>query len=132
MSGTEPEKMERPTIEASDRPPVSRDVVMPSNIGDYVFATKYSDGDPADGWAVGFYDGILPKLGGDRYMVVDGDGKQFRGNGFRAISVISAEVGEKMIAAAKTYDWPNWGEPGTVNLWDILRQITDEVERSKA
>lgn len=62
--------------------------------GDYVLATKWSGGDPGDGWAVGFYDGILPKEAGPRCMVVDEGGKQFRQNGFRRVKKISKERGE--------------------------------------
>jgi len=89
-------------------------------IGDYVFATKYGDGDPADGWAIGFYDGLLSVGSQDRYMVVDNDGKQFRRNGFRRVENISGEIGELMIPIALSYDYPNWGEPGEINLWNIL------------
>lgn len=100
-------------------------------LGDYVFATKYDDGDPADGWAVGFYDGILPKVTSPcqpRHMVVDESGNQFRGNGFRKVLIISSEVGQRMIPAAKVFDYPNWSEPGTVNLWDILQDITSHID----
>ena len=91
--------------------------------GDYVFATKYSDGDPADGWILGFYDGILPKVVGDRYMVVDGHGMQGRNNGYRRAEKISEELGRKFIPIAKSFDYPNWGEPGEVNLWDKLAEL---------
>jgi len=94
--------------------------------GEYVFATKYSDGDPCDGWAVGFYDGILPKIGEDRFLVIDDDGNQMRRNGFRKIKAISEEVGAKLIPIAKSYDWPNWPVAGEVNLWDVLRDIIDK------
>lgn len=69
--------------------------------GDYVLATKYSDGDPGDHFVVGFYDSILPKVGGDRHMVVDSEGKQFRGNGFRRVAKISARRGEWIIRHLK-------------------------------
>lgn len=91
--------------------------------GDYVFATKYSDGDPGDGWAIGFFDRMLPKIGADRFMVVDNDGHQYRGNGFRRTEVISEEIGELFIPIAKSFDWPNWGKPGEVNLWDHLEKL---------
>ena len=57
--------------------------------GDYVLATKYSDGDPLDGYAIGFYD----REQRDRHYVVDNDGNQFRGNGFRRVAKISHERG---------------------------------------
>jgi len=54
--------------------------------GDYVLATKYSDGDPLDHWAVGFYDGTTEHMR-PRHHVIDGDGQRFRVNGFRRAPV---------------------------------------------
>lgn len=62
--------------------------------GDYVLATKWSDGDPNDPWAIGFYAGKLR----DRYLVVDQSGVQFRPGGFRRIMRISAERGAWILA----------------------------------
>jgi len=89
------------------------------SIGDYVFATKYGDGDPADGWAVGFYNGPLRKGVDNRHMVVDEEGKNFRGNGFRAIARIPSEVaGRDIIAYCMQFEFPNW--PEDLNLWDVV------------
>lgn len=68
--------------------------------GDYVLATKYSDGDPNDHWVVGFFHGMLPKSSGDRFEVVDSGGAFFRGNGFRRIKKISAERGNWLLTRA--------------------------------
>jgi hypothetical protein len=65
--------------------------------GDYVLATKYRDGDPYDGYAVGFFDGMLPKDPDARFMVVDGEGKQYRHNGFRRCERVSVELGEWIV-----------------------------------
>ena len=61
--------------------------------GDYVLATKYSDGDSGDQWCVGFYDSML----GERHRVVDANGDQFRYGGFRRVTKISKERGEFII-----------------------------------
>ena len=62
--------------------------------GDYVLATKYSDGYPGDQWAVGFFDGLTaPHYDPPRYNVIDTKGNQFRGNGFRRVKKISAKRG---------------------------------------
>jgi hypothetical protein len=63
-------------------------------IGDYVLATKWHDGDPHDHWAVGFYDG---KVKGNRYLVIDNNGDQFRRIGFRRIKKISANRGNWLV-----------------------------------
>ena len=57
--------------------------------GEYVLATKYSDGDPRDHWAVGFFD----RTEGDRHFIVGNDGQQLRANGFRRIGHITPEKG---------------------------------------
>ena len=66
-------------------------------VGAYVLATKWRDGDPQDHWAVGFFVGMLPKIGGDRYEVADAEGRLFRGNGFRRVRKISAERGQWLL-----------------------------------
>ena len=63
---------------------------MEISTGDYVLATKYSDGDPMDQWCVGFYDGML----GNKYLVVDKEGVSFRPSGFRRVTKISKKRGE--------------------------------------
>jgi hypothetical protein len=63
--------------------------------GDYVLAHKWSDADPGDHWCVGFYD--HPMRGGERHMIVDGDGKPFRGNGFSYVVPITDAQGRWMI-----------------------------------
>jgi hypothetical protein len=66
--------------------------------GDYVLATKWSDGDPLDQWAVGFYD--KPIMEGRRHLVTDTDGNQMRHNGFRRVAKISKKRGEFILSNA--------------------------------
>lgn len=66
-------------------------------LGDYVLATKHRDGDPQDHWAVGFYD----REQDGRHYVVDGNGQQMRGNGFRRVAKISAERGAWLLRNAR-------------------------------
>jgi len=70
------------------------------NIGDYVLATKWSDGGPLDHWVVGFYNGKIDNYGDKypRFDVVDAEKKQFRGNGFRRIKRISKKRGGSLLA----------------------------------
>lgn len=77
--------------------------------GDYVLATKYSDGDPGDQFCVGFYSGKVF----DRFMVVDSNGAQFRANGFRRCEPISKEAGEYIVENMKDI------ERGDIGLWAI-------------
>lgn len=65
--------------------------------GDYVLATKYSDGDPNDHWAVGFFD----RTEGDRHFIVGNDGQQLRANGFRRIGKITPEKGAWLLANSR-------------------------------
>ena len=71
--------------------------MKPFVLGDYVLATKFRGGDPGDHWCVGWFAGMLPKLGGDRYEVVDSRGNLFRGNGFRRACRISPDAGKWLL-----------------------------------
>lgn len=79
-------------------------------IGQYVLATKYSDGCAADAWAVGFYAGTTK----DRHMVVDAEGNSLRPNGFRRVQEIPPEVGAWLLANAGTL------EVCASDLWAIV------------
>lgn len=90
------------------------------NVGDYVLATKYVDGDPGDGWALGFYAGKMleHKYLPPRHNVVDGNGKSIRGNCFRQAARIRKDVGRWLLTmAAKPLEQ---SPPGTVSLWTML------------
>lgn len=78
-----------------------KDIKPKLELGDYVLATKYSDGDPGDHFCVGFYSGSLDHCGEPRYMVVDSNGQNFRGNGFRRIKKISKARGEFIVRHLK-------------------------------
>ena len=66
-------------------------------VGDYALASHWSDGDPKDPWAVGFYAGTLDGYSPTRFNVVDGAGKPFRSNGFRRVEKISKERGDWIV-----------------------------------
>lgn len=83
-------------------------------IGDYVLATKYADGDPGDAWGVGYYDGMKYS---DRHMVKDGCGAQIRHNGFRKVGKITAEYGSWLMSNAAMLEK---SPPGMINLWGML------------
>ena len=96
--------------------------------GDYVLATKYSDGDPQDQWSIGFYDHFEPNR--ERHYVVDTDGKQFRGNGFRRAQKISEARGRFMLTHAKSI------EMSGRSVWHFIKQkicvgdfLTEPVEK---
>ena len=74
----------------------------PLVVGDYVLATKYTDGDPCDHFHVGFFRGMLVDVNGkttDRFLIDDGNGNLARANGFRRCERISARVGAALCAA---------------------------------
>lgn len=86
-------------------------------IVDYILATKYSDGDPQDHWAIGFYAGLTNPakyINTPRYDVVDANGNQFRGNGFRRVQKISKERGAWMLKQAKEI------ETSGLSVWHFL------------
>jgi len=63
-------------------------------IGDYVVATKYTDGDPHDPWAIGFYQGTNDR---GRCIVHDSDGKSIYSSGYSRIKKISGEKGKWLL-----------------------------------
>lgn len=95
---------------------------LPSK-GDYVLATKYSDGDPQDHWAVGFFDGLTdPHYDPPRYNVVDSEGKQLRGNGFRRVKRISHERGAWMLKNS------GWVEFTNLSVWHFAELPMEELD----
>lgn len=74
--------------------------------GDYVVATKWSDGDPQDHWCVGYYGGEL--FEGERHLVVDSEGIPFRATGFRRCESIEKELGLKLIENQYKITIPIW------------------------
>lgn len=94
--------------------------------GDYVLATKFSDGDPRDHWCVGFFDSILHYKTEDRYQVVDDDGNQFRGNGFRRIKKIDPVIGAYILNNKSKITYSNkslwWWERNRRNLTNRVVQ----------
>ncbi len=94
--------------------------------GDYVLTSKFEDGDPADQWAVGFFDSML----NERYIVVDGDGTKFRCSGFRRCEKIPTEVGEWLLLHAVEFSDRNsdfnYDEDGNKcgrSIWDIAASV---------
>lgn len=86
-------------------------------VGDYVLATKYADGDPGDAWGVGFYAGSFDHFGETRHLVIDNDGNQIRRGGFRRVGHITDEYGAWVLSIAKELEK---SPPGSVNLWGML------------
>lgn len=83
-------------------------------VGDYVLATKWGDGCARDHFVVGFYAGLLVDKFGDitdRHMVVDGEGKQFRMNGFRRCERVSGDIGDMIVKGMKLI------EMGSASVW---------------
>ncbi|MBK7092376.1 MAG: hypothetical protein IPH59_11765 [bacterium] len=65
-----------------------------AEVGDYVLATKYSDGDPCDHFYVGFVSGYTHH---GRYMIVDNEGNNQRGNGFRRVEKLTDNEGRQLV-----------------------------------
>ena len=92
-----PDKLASGSIPASPE----REQVRQPTKGDYVLATKYSDGDPADHWCVGFY--IGPGLHGRQFVGDENGGpgpNGFRFSGFRCVDFIDKALGEWMVRNA--------------------------------
>ncbi len=87
--------------------------------GDYVLATKYSDGDSQEYWAVGFYAGA--SADGDRHYVVDHRGEMFRASGFGRVKKISQKRGDWILDHARII------EQSSHSMWHYARCKMDVV-----
>jgi hypothetical protein len=97
-----------------------------NSIGDYVLASKYSDGDPCDHFCVGFISDIDISITPPRYMVIDGNGVNQRGNGFRKVEKITQAEGSKLIELM-----PTIGDKVGKSVWwhlAIIRGETNPVD----
>ncbi len=93
---------------------------MMEPIGEYVLATKYDDGGLYDHFFVGFVSGYTehdPK----RYLIVDDDGVNQRGNGFRRAEKITGDEGQQLLDGM-----PGFAAIPGESLWWHLAQIRAE------
>ncbi len=86
-----------------------------AEVGDYVLATKYGDGDPCDHFYVGFVSGYTWH---HRYMIVDNHGNSQRGNGFRRVEKLTADEGRQLVEMM-----PMIGDKRGPSVWWHLSQI---------
>jgi hypothetical protein len=100
------------TDSPTNLPPGARRITETPKPGDYVLATKYSDGDPQDHWAVGFYD----RTEGDRHFIKDNAGNQLRANGFRRVGRITPTEGAWLLG--KSADVERSGK----SVWDFVNK----------
>jgi len=85
--------------------------------GDYVLATKFSDGDPCDHFFVGFFR-KMSNCG--RYLVEDNEGKLPRSQGFGRCERISERVGRALCAIM-----PIIGDVRGRNVWWWRRHVKE-------
>ena len=95
--------------------------------GDYVLATKYTDGDPNDHFCVGYFDRMLELPLGNRYLIIGNDGSQFRHNGFRRAEKITTEEGNWIVDNMKMIE-----QCTHRSVWSWIEDMrNNKVERSK-
>ena len=86
-------------------------------LGDYVLASKYSDGDVNDPWFIGFVGGKC-RFNPDKYTLVDNDGNfLYREGGFRRAKKITPEIGKKLLENADLITSMN------TSIWKVLKHI---------
>jgi len=95
-------------------------------IGDYVLATKYDDGDPCDHFCVGFVSSCHALRNIDRppslrYFIVDNRGVNQRHNGFERAEKITTEEGRRLVELM-----PEIGDRRGPSVWWHLGKIRGE------
>ena len=103
--------------------PVHQLVGRTPGMSDYCLGTKFSDGDPCDQWAVGYYGGML----NGRHVVLDSNCTSFRRGGFRRCEVISKEVGLFLLKLSDALSQP--GCPPGVSIWGLISGCSEFYER---
>lgn len=96
-------------------------------IGSYVVATKYKDGDPGDQYCIGFYNGSYDHYGETRYLVVDNEGNNFRANGFRRIAKVGKKRGAWMVTHIPIID----SYMNRFSVWHWFRAPWKELNKWK-
>lgn len=92
-------------------------------VGSYVLATKYGDGDPCDHFCIGFVLEVRNYSERDvRYIVMGNDGNLFRATGFRKSVTITKEEGKRLLAI-----FPEIGDVPGPSLWTRLEQVRDQI-----
>ncbi len=91
------------------------------NIGDYVVATKYKDGDPKDHFCVGFITGYTSH-DEPRFLVCDDAGQQFRASGFRRAEKICPTIGDMFVQKF------NEIEHGGKSIWSIVKTARRQMK----
>ena len=92
---------------------------MSAQIGDYVLATKYSDGDPCDQFAVGFFAGMTHH---GRFLVVYDEGRDFKLTGFRRMEPITQDEGRALLRLM-----PEISDRPGPSLWDRLAILRSRI-----
>ncbi len=86
--------------------------------GEYVFATKYSDGHAGDPWGAGFYKG----QDGRRHLITHSDGSLIRPGGYGKVSPITHAQGKSILESGDDLEryFPE------VSMWAVLDAIRKE------
>lgn len=89
---------------------------MPNpQIGDYVLATKYNDGNCGDHWCVGKLHSVTDR---GRFIVTDWAGHPFRANGFRRAESVTEAEGKELLFLA-----PLINDSTGDTVWQHLERI---------
>lgn len=89
--------------------------------GDYVAATRYRDGDPKDGWAIGYFDKQDDR---GRFYVVDDEWKQFHRDGFSRAQRIRDSVGQYLIATIGESTIDSCGR----SFWGLVKKAQSKTK----
>ena len=100
------------TCTGGERAPATDRQLEAIEIGDYVAATKWSDGDGGDPWGVGFYAGSK----GPQHFVIDSTGKRIYRSGYRRVKKISPEIGSWLLEHRDEI------EDSGRSIWDLIEQ----------
>lgn len=102
------------------------DVSKNLKVGDYVLASRWSDGKLCESWAVGLISEITEAHGKPRYYVGHGDGKLISMAPYRRAERIDPFVGSELLRLSEEQDW-EWLCPHR-SIWGMKRIIKAEIK----
>lgn len=95
-------------------------------VGDYVLASRWSDGKLDEPWAVGFIEEIAEAHGKPRYYVGHGNGELISMSPYRRAERITPFVGSELLRRNKEQDWEQLCPHRSI--WGMKRIIKAEIK----
>jgi len=103
---------------------------MKVSLGDYVLASKWSDGKLCDPWSIGILSEIVYVYDKPRYLIADLDGNLISETMHRRAERISPTVGDELLILNKKHDW-EFNCPMR-SIWGMKKMVSAKAYKNNA